>query len=83
MYTRTDAKMAEAVTRGVALDSSKGAATAWAYMKYYKVPQQVILRVLAAPNLRRLTELTLPLENSDSNAYEDMHLTHLWRAPGA
>lgn len=75
--------MAEAVTRGIALDSSNGAATAWAYMKYCKVPQQVILRVLAEPNLRRIIELTLPLENNGSNVDEHRHLIHLWRAPAA
>lgn len=87
MYTRTDAKMTDAVTHGIALDSTKGAATAWAYMKYCKVPQQVILRVLAEPKLRRLNELTLPLEssgsNADNNGGEDRHVIHLWRAPAA
>ncbi len=81
MYTRTDTKLAKVVTDGIALDSSKGAATAWAYMKYYKVPQQVILRVLAEPNLRRLIELTAVPE--DDNAVVYKHLIHLWRAPEA
>lgn len=47
--------MAKDVSDGLALDSSKGAAVSWAYMKYCKVPQQVILRVLAEPKLRRYT----------------------------
>ncbi|MHA4870847.1 hypothetical protein ACXZ1M_24455 [Duganella sp. PWIR1] len=79
MYTRTDATMAHAVNHGIALDSSKGAATAWAYMKYFKVPQQVILRVLAEPNLRRLAEIAVVLEDTDADVYT--HAMHLWRAP--
>jgi hypothetical protein len=79
MYTRIDAKMAEAVNLGIALDSNKGAATAWAYMKYCKVPQQVILRVLAEPRLRRLIELDVVHEDSNSDVYRNS--IHLWRAP--
>lgn len=72
-----------AVNRGIALDASKGAATAWAYMKYCNVPQQVILRVLAEPGLRRLMALVEPLKNNhgDSNAVVYKHLIHLWRTP--
>lgn len=56
MLTRTNAKMTDAVNQGIALDFTKGAATAWAYMKYCGVPQQVILRILAEPHLRRQIE---------------------------
>lgn len=81
MYTRTNGGMAEAVNQGIALDCTKGAATAWAYMKYFKVPQQVILRVLAEPGLRRLVEIAGPLEETDTDVYANV--IHLWRAPAA
>jgi len=81
MYTRTDVKMADAVTNGIELDSSKGAATAWAYMKYCKVPQLVILRVLAEPNLRRLSDINERLKGNGEQV--DTPLIRLWRAPVA
>jgi len=85
MYTRTDVEMARLVNRGIEIDLLKGAATAWAYMKYGRVPQQVILRVLAEPTLRRVIELTVPLENDndDTNAEVHKHLIHLWRSSSA
>ncbi|MBV7534511.1 hypothetical protein KW842_01905 [Duganella sp. sic0402] len=79
MYTRTDAKMACMVNRGIALDPTKGAATAWAYMKYYAVPQQVILRVLAEPELRRQSAVSE--QHGESEAKADGNFIHLWRAP--
>ena len=83
MYTRTDAEMAMAVNRGIAIDSSKGAANAWAYMKYFNVPQQVILRVLAEPSLRRLMALAVPPENNTDDSHPDVYrnVIHLWRTP--
>ncbi len=79
MYTRTDAAMARAVNQGIAIDAAKGAATAWAYMKCFRVPQQVILRVLAEPALRRQHKTATP---DEIDAPIDDNAIHLWRKPG-
>lgn len=72
-----------AVNRGIAIDAAKGAANAWAYMKYCNVPQQVILRVLAEPSLRRLIALAVPLKNNNEDNHADVYtnVLPLWRAP--
>ncbi|MYN39353.1 hypothetical protein GTP55_08210 [Duganella sp. FT109W] len=74
-----------AVNRGIAIDFKKGAANAWAYMKYVNVPQRVILRVLAEPSLRRPMALAVPLENNTDDSHRDVYrnVIHLWRAPSA
>lgn len=78
MYTRTDAAMARALNQGIAIDAAKGAANAWTYMKHFRVPQQVILRVLAEPALRRQHKTATP---DQPDAPVDDNIIHLWRKP--
>lgn len=78
MYTRANAVMTIAVDEGITRDRKNGAAIAWAYMKHCNVPQEVILRVLADPHLRRRTYLNVPAA-AEGGLDENGELK-LWRA---
>lgn len=69
--------MEKDVCEGISIDQKSGAARAWAFMKYRHIPQQVILRVLAEPHLRRGSKLGEPA--SETEALGGAGLIHLWR----
>lgn len=50
---RSDDFLQVAVERGIALAIASGSAVAWAYMHGLAVPEAIIKRVLAYPDLRR------------------------------
>jgi hypothetical protein len=50
---RSDEETAKAVTRGVNIMAVRGWSVAQRYMEHKRVPERVISRVLAQPDLRR------------------------------
>jgi hypothetical protein len=71
--------MAKEVDNGLKIDAVQGPSVAWTYLQGCKVPQAIILRVLADPQCRR----------SDAAAFGSGRIgltdqgkaIHLWRVP--
>jgi len=80
MQNRENLALSVKVRTGILIDSVNGAAAAWAYMTHYKVPRQVILRVLAAPARRRSSDARHPLTEKETQRLGN--LTRLQRSYG-
>ena len=47
MQEHKDSALEKIIEQGVALQATKGAATAWVFLTYHQVPRHVVARVLA------------------------------------
>lgn len=56
MENRTNVELSAAIVEGLHIDSVKGSAAAWVYMRNRSVPMDIILRLLALPAMRRPTD---------------------------
>lgn len=68
---RCDLMLEKIVDRGIALDSRGGAVAAWVYLQQHGVSEEVIVRVLTNPSLRR--------SKSTRNHTEELLRLDLWR----
>jgi hypothetical protein len=55
-YQRLNTSLQHIVQRGVTLDAEQGAVTAWIFMQESGVSEAVMLRVLAHPDRRRVSD---------------------------
>lgn len=56
MQERTDLHMARIIELGIAIDTEKGAAHAWAFFTFNGVPPHIAARVLADAGRRRASD---------------------------
>lgn len=56
MQMRKNRQLSNIIEQGIAIETAKGAAQAWAFLTFNQIPRPVIARVLAASARRRASD---------------------------
>jgi hypothetical protein len=59
MQPRENTRLAKTIEQAIVIDSTYGAAKAWAYLSSHQVPTPTILRVLSSHEQRRASDRQL------------------------